>query len=338
MGNQVHFNQRQFKQIESRIWDLNFKRPAKTSKSQLTKHSVWYAAVEHEEKVHWLEGAPLTHLSKERVDMLPDLWKQWCRAEISRDLLPSSLKFAVDSLFQDIQMANQPEKAIPINGLIWMNEIETMFTEAIEKLDAGFDCIKIKVGALNFNDELALIKSLRNQRGHDFTLRLDANGAWEADEALRKMAELSKLNIHSIEQPIAPNQWDQMRRVCSESPIAIALDEELIQVKREDQFSLLSYMSPHFIVLKPTLHGGLLECDEWIQHAEELKIGWWATSALESNIGLYHIFQWLQKYDIKMPQGLGTGSLYTNNWMSPMQIKGQMLTWNDQQIWKAPWS
>jgi o-succinylbenzoate synthase len=338
MGNQVHFNQRQFKQIESRIWDLEFKRPAKTSKSRLTKHSVWYASVEVNAESHWIEAAPLTHLSKESVDELPALWNLWWNQEISRDQLPSSLKFAVDSLQQSMNSSSNTMKSMPINGLIWMNEIETMHHEALEKLDTGFDCIKIKVGALNFDEEFALLKSLRNERGNDFTLRLDANGAWESDEALQKMELLSKLNIHSIEQPIAPYQWKEMKKVCAESAIPIALDEELIQVRREDQFSLLSYIAPHFVVLKPTLHGGLLECDEWIKNAENLNIGWWATSALESNVGLFHIFQWLQQYSINMPQGLGTGSLYSNNWISPMQIVGQELTWNKKLNWKSPWS
>jgi o-succinylbenzoate synthase len=338
MGNQVHLNQGQFKQIESFIWDLTFKRPARTSKSRLTTHRVWYASVEINRSPHWIEAAPLTHLSKEKVEELPSIWAQWIAQEISREQLPSSLKFAVDCMEQSINISQSNFNAIPINGLIWMNEIQTMYQEALEKIDAGFDCIKIKVGALDFEEELALLKSLREKRGNDFTLRLDANGAWEVEEALRKMEMLSALHIHSIEQPIGPGQWDDMKRVCAESPIPIALDEELIGVNRKEQLNLLSYIAPQFIVLKPTLHGGLQECDDWIANAMKLNIDWWATSALESNIGLGHIFKWLQKYSIQLPQGLGTGGLYTNNWQSPMQIIGQELIWNNQLNWQSPWS
>lgn len=339
MANQIHIFKRQFREINCRLWNLQFLRPAKTSKSTLTQHRVAYLfAQDQNGHNHWGEMAPLTHLSTEKVDDCPDWVSKWWNEEIDFEELPSSVKFGLECLINKSDRSHDEFKPILINGLIWMNEIEDMYQEASNKLKSGFDCIKIKVGALDFDAECSLIQKLRNEFGKDFTLRLDANGAWEKDEALIKLEKLSKFQIHSIEQPIASGQWHDMAKIVKESPIAIALDEELINVHGPAKTQMLSGILPHFLIIKPTLHGGFQSSEEWISIAADLNIKWWATSALESNVGLGHIYKWLLKYDTTLPQGLGTGSLYQNNWISPLEVKGQMLHWNAKMNWKEPWS
>lgn len=338
MVDQVHLVKRQFREIKSRFWNLQFQRPAKTSKSTLLQHRVLYLLAENESgEIHCGEVAPLTHLSNERVDDCPTWVKRWWDDEVSFEELPSAVKFGLECLHNPLETLAQNQRPMLFNGLIWMNEIEAMYKDASVKLKAGFDCIKIKVGALDFQAECHLIEKLRNEFGSDFTLRLDANGAWDVENALSKLEFLSKYNIHSIEQPIAPGQWINMAKVVRESPIAIALDEELINVQGQQKIELLNTILPDYLIIKPTLHGGFISADEWISLAAEKNIQWWATSALESNVGLAHIYKWLLKYNTILPQGLGTGSLYTNNWESPLEVKGQMLCWNKDRHWRQPW-
>lgn len=213
---------------------------------------------------------------------------------------------------------------IQINGLIWMGTKQEMCARIAEKLDAGFRCVKLKIGGINFDDEVELLANIRREfPSGSIELRLDANGAFTPENALARLNRLSEFDIHSIEQPIKSGQWEEMARLCRLSPIPIALDEELIGFHSDDfKTRLLDTILPAYIILKPSLCGGFEESDRWIELAENRNIGWWATSALESNIGLNAIAQWVACYNPTMPQGLGTGALYTNNFPSPLQLEG----------------
>ena len=193
-------------------------------------------------------------------------------------------------------------------------QIQSFIREQIKtKIELGFSCIKIKIGAIDFQTEFNLIKYLRNEySANDIEIRVDANGGFSPKDSLEKLKQLSKLDIHSIEQPIAPGQYEQMAQLCEKSPIPIALDEELIQFKKEKN-EFIKYISPHYLVLKPTLIGGFEATKEWINIAEENHINWWVTSALESNVGLSAIAQFCANYPLTLPQGLGTGQLFSNN-------------------------
>ncbi|MBI2258200.1 MAG: o-succinylbenzoate synthase [Flavobacteriia bacterium] len=211
---------------------------------------------------------------------------------------------------------------IPINGLIWMGEEDFMWQQIEDKINQSYRCIKLKIGGLDFEKECALLSKIRKKYGDSLVLRLDANGAFSFSNALDKLSELAHFNIHSIEQPIAKGHWDLMNTLCEKSPIPIALDEELIAVfKKEDKKALLEKIKPQFIVLKPSLHGGFIGCEEWIELAEKSQIAWWITSALESNIGLNAITQFTANYPIVLPHGLGTGKIYLNNIKSSLQVK-----------------
>lgn len=225
---------------------------------------------------------------------------------------------------------------IPINGLIWMGDIDFMKKQINDKLEQGFHCLKMKIGALNFEDEYTVLKSIRESYSStDLELRVDANGAFTPIEAPVKLDRLSKLKLHSIEQPIKQGQWEEMQRLCRHTPIPIALDEELIGIHIKDKRKeLLDLIKPQYIILKPSLLGGFLSSKEWIKLAEERSIAWWITSALESNIGLNAIAQWTASLDTNAYQGLGTGLLYENNIESPLYIKGDQLFYNSLGKWQ----
>lgn len=231
------------------------------------------------------------------------------------------------------------EMSLPINGLVWMGDKSTMAVRIREKLEAGFRCLKLKIGGIRFDEELDLLDTVRREFSpSDLQIRLDANGAFPADGALEKLCRLSKYGIHSIEQPIRAGQLPEMAELCRKSPISIALDEELIGVNSQSQkASLLDQIRPQYIILKPALCGGFRHADEWIAEAQRLGIGWWSTSALESNIGLNAIAQWVGSKvgakGIEMPQGLGTGALYTNNIQSPLTLKGERLVYAAERPW-----
>ena len=227
-------------------------------------------------------------------------------------------------------------KPIPINGLIWMGGMDQMLQQMEIKVQDGFDCIKLKVGGLDFEKECDILQYARRKYfKKDIELRLDANGAFKGEEAMYKLHELSKFDIHSIEQPVSPGQG-LMAGLCRESPIPIALDEELIGVPAEGRRALLEGLLPRFIILKPTLHGGLSGCADWIALAEGLNIGWWMTSALESNIGLNAIAQFAAEYENGLPQGLGTGSIYDDNIGSPLEFRNGALCHNGAKSWDLP--
>lgn len=265
-----------------------------------------------------------------------------------KEIEQSSIRFGVETALNDLVNNGQRiifnsnwldgYNPIPINGLVWMGNQSEMLNRIIEKIEAGFSCIKLKIGGIDFNKEIKLLRFVRgNFSADDLQIRLDANGAFAPENALEYLEKLSKYSIHSIEQPIKQGQWSAMAEICQKSPIPIALDEELIGI---NEFSLkekmLSTIKPHYIILKPSLCGGFLGSDEWIELANKHSIGWWITSALESNIGLNAIAQWVATLNIKMPQGLGTGNLYVNNISSPICQVDDVLTYDKNLSWQIP--
>jgi o-succinylbenzoate synthase len=238
-----------------------------------------------------------------------------------RMLFPSEFTLGIDS--------------IEINGLVWMGEFDFMQQQIKEKIESGFSCIKLKIGAIDFDKELELIRNIRKEFSvTDIEIRVDANGAYKPQEALEKLNRLAKFGLHSIEQPIRQGFWEEMANLCASTPLAIALDEELIGINKISQkVKLLENIRPQYIILKPSLVGGFKASQEWIHLAEQNNIGWWITSALESNIGLNAIAQWTYTIKNKLPQGLGTGQLYKNNFESPLQITKGKLYFDPSKNW-----
>ena len=225
------------------------------------------------------------------------------------------------------------EKPISINGLIWMGTHENMMNQVDEKLKQGFRCIKLKIGAIDFEKELNILKSIR-EKSKIIEIRVDANGAFSPSEAMEKLKRLAEFNLHSIEQPIKQGLSATMNQLCKESPIPIALDEELIgKFSLEQKAETLDAIDPPYIILKPSLIGGIKGSKEWIKLAEERNIKWWITSALESNIGLNAVAQFVSTTDNKMFQGLGTGKLYTNNIPSPLKVIGDEISYIQDKNW-----
>lgn len=245
------------------------------------------------------------------------------------DLINGGKKMIFDNPFY------QKEQGIPINGLVWMGDEDFMMKQIEEKLTQGFKCIKIKIGAIDFKAECKILASIRKRaKASELTLRVDANGAFLTQHVLNKLTQLKKYNLHSIEQPIMPHQIPSMELVCRKSEIPVALDEELIGVfSLREKGELLDDVSPQYIVLKPSLIGGFKATKEWIKLAEERKIGWWITSALESNIGLNAICQFTAEFETDMHQGLGTGQLYENNFHSPLVIRGEQIFYHPDMSW-----
>lgn len=334
-------------------YDLNFKRPSGTSRGILRKKETWFLVLnsngkfgigecglfrglsiddvpEYEDKLSWT--CSHIHLGKERL--LEDL-KEY-----------PSIRFGVEQAFTSLASENpfvlfpsaftKSEAAIDINGLIWMGDIEYMQEQIAQKIASGFSCIKIKIGAIDFNTELSLLTSLRKKyKKEEIELRVDANGAFKADEALNKLTKLAACDIHSIEQPIKQGFPVEMKHLCENSPLPIGLDEELIGHHTvTEKETLLQTIMPHYIILKPSLLGGFMACKEWIEIASKLNIGWWITSALESNIGLNAIAQWTYTLNSKMAQGLGTGTLFTNNFASPLKIQNGKLHYDKNSNWE----
>lgn len=242
-----------------------------------------------------------------------------------------SIRFGFETAMRDLQNGGNriiydndfaSGAAIPINGLIWMGDTDFMMDQIGTKVAEGFRCLKLKVGGLDFDRECDILRYIRRRYfREDLVLRLDANGAFKTDDVLYRLGELAKFQIHSIEQPMKPG-LEEMEELCRKSPIPVAFDEELIGVHSADaKVALLKKFKPSYIVLKPTLHGGLQGCEEWISVANELQIGWWVTSALESSIGLNAICQFTAGYEPEIPQGLGTGKIYSDNFASPLRVQ-----------------
>ena len=326
---------------------LHFKQPAGTSRGVYLTRKIWLIHLSDGDRQGVGECAPLPDLS---CDAMPDeqyaaILQQHCetlcdKGEIDDDALRDypSMLFGLETALLNLQRGDRlfdtafsrGETGITINGLVWMGNYEEMLQRMEEKLAKGFRCVKLKIGAINFEKELDLVKRIRERFSfHEVELRLDANGGFSYDEALYKLELLSQYNIHSIEQPIRQGQWAYMAELCRESPLPIALDEELIGVNDpEMKRHMLSMIKPRYIILKPSLHGGMSGCREWIAIARDIGIGSWITSALESNIGLNAIAQFASDVygdHIAMPQGLGTGQLFTDNIPMGLEIRGDQL-------------
>jgi o-succinylbenzoate synthase len=317
---------------------LQFNKPAKTSRDVLTERDSWILQLVDFDRNVLGEGevAPLWGLSKEtKEQVLSELNRITDIDNFSEVSSPvSSVQCALDAALagfhsKQIHFPFLPKNelsAIPINGLIWMNDIEEMRLEARRKFDEGSRCIKLKIGALNFKDELNLIREIRSWGSEEqLTIRVDANGAFALEEALDKLNQLSEFKLHSIEQPIKAGQLDKIFKLCAESPVPVAFDEELIGSSPEDFESLLELGKPAFIVVKPSLHGGYTAAENWKTWADKHDIGFWITSSLESNVGLNHLANWVCKMKLERVQGLGTGSLFSNNSEAKWKVEGELL-------------
>ncbi len=327
-------------------YTLDFKFLAQTSRESMRQKSTYFVSLKNPNtsKVGIGECALFKGLS---ADDRPDYeHKLQIACDNPLDLPEySSIRFGMETALINAGIINVPdtkftqgEDGIQINGLIWMGSRDEMRVRINEKLANGFSVLKLKIGGIDFKQEVELLRYIRSQYSSEvLELRLDANGSFSTESALEKLKYLSDFEIHSIEQPIRAGQPEKMQELCRLSPIDIALDEELIGVHDADQcFQLLNTIKPQYIILKPSLCGGLSGADLWADTAEKLGIGWWATSALESNVGLFAIARWVSARNVKMPQGLGTGLLYHNNVESPLYLKGDRLYFNPEGKWIYP--
>lgn len=331
---------------------LDFKRPSGTSRGILKQKETWFLILENEGKFGIGECGILRGLSADDRPDYEEKLKWVCdNIALGKDMLWEalmefpSIQFGVEMAFLSVQSDNpfvlfpseftSGEKSIPINGLIWMGDQEFMKQQIQEKINQNYTCIKLKIGAIDFEKELELLKFIRqNFTSNQIEIRVDANGAFKVDEAMHKLNLLSELDIHSIEQPIAKNQVEVMAELCDKTKLSIALDEELIGVFTfEEKEDLLQKIKPQYIILKPSFIGGIKGTDEWIALAEKYNIGWWITSALESNIGLNAIAQYTFGKQNDMPQGLGTGSLFTNNFDCPLEVVNGNLKYSKSKSW-----
>ncbi len=331
---------------------LHFKQPSGTSRGVLKTKETWFVIISNGKKQGVGECGLFRGLS---IDDRPDYEEKlaWACNNIHLGLVSllselmefPSIQFGLEQAFLSLQNDDKfilfPSKftqnnaSIPINGLVWMGSKEFMKKQISQKIAAGFTCIKMKIGAIDFDTEFELLSSVRKEfSSKEIELRVDANGAFHPKEALQKLQKLATLDIHSIEQPIKQHQIDEMASLCKKTPLPIALDEELIGIfDYEKKEELLQTIQPQYIILKPSLIGGFKGTNEWIQLAEKYDIKWWITSALESNIGLNAIAQFTAVLGNNMPQGLGTGGLFTNNFESPLQVKSGTLQYNKNLNW-----
>lgn len=330
---------------------LHFKRPARTSRGAYSERRIILLTATDEEgqRIGLGECAPLPDLSSDRdayptLSSVAQLIRQALDAEDYTEFLRPypALLFALESAIHDYRQTPslydtpfaRSEVGIPFNGLIWMSSPDEMLAQIKQKLLQGFHCIKLKIGANNWDEELALIRKVRSRYSPEsLELRVDANGAFNPDTAMKRLEALAALGIHSIEQPIAQYQWKEMAALCADSPLPIALDEELIGVTSlEEKRLLLDTIRPQYIVLKPTLHGGMSGTMEWVSEARRRGIGSWMTSALESNVGLRNVALLTAVVygpDIRFSQGLGTGALFTDNIEMDMEVRGS-------KMWRSP--
>src|SRR5690606_19305649 len=331
---------------------LNFKQPGGTSRGILNTKETWFIFLTQAEKKGIGECGIFRGLS---ADNCTDYEKQlqWTCENIhlgleqlyKKNRLFPSIQFGLETAFKSLESETPFElfpseftrhnASIPINGLIWMGTESFMKAQVKEKIKAGFTCLKMKIGALDFSTELNILKIIRQEfSSSDIEIRVDANGAFSVKEALERLKQLADLELHSIEQPIKPGQIQEMAQLCSETPLPIALDEELIGIfDYAAKAKLLQTIQPKYVILKPSLLGGWKGSREWINTASENKTKWWITSALESNVGLNAIAQWTFTLNNPMPQGLGTGSLFTNNFSSPLWVKNGTLRYNNTVKW-----
>ena len=323
--------------------ELHFKRPVGTSRGIMNIKNSWILKLTKDEITGVGEISIIEGLSPdfENSESFEKKIQEVCLLIENRQLTINnfildnnpSIKFGVETALRDLQNGGKGiifdndftsgKRKLPINGLIWMGDESFMNEQIEQKLEEGFSTLKMKIGAIDFETELKLLQSIRKRHSkNEITLRVDANGSFLLHQAKSVLEQLAELDIHSIEQPIKVGQWDEMKKLCEISPTPIALDEELIGIEDvSKKIELLETIRPQYIILKPSLHGGISGTQEWIQLAEERTIPWWLTSALESNIGLNAICQLAGEYKNKLPQGLGTGSLYTNNVESDLVVE-----------------
>ena len=336
-------------------FELEFKVPAKTSRNTLNHKKGYVLKVVSGEKTGYGEISPFPGLSiddrdnfhtylTELTDLLngglnpsePDL-KAW--PSIRFGLESALLQLKHDSPFTWFDgLFSRGECGIPINGLIWMASREDMLKQVEQKVAQGFTCIKLKIGALDFDEECRMLESIRERySAFRLELRVDANGTFHPDDAAAALRDLSRFELHSIEQPIRQGNPDAMARLCRETPLPVALDEELLGIDPwAEGASLLQVIRPQYVILKPGLLGGFRVSDAWIDLAARQEAGWWITSALESNLGLAAIAQYTASKKNPLPQGLGTGQLYTNNFPSPLNIRNGNLYSDGRDSWQLP--
>ena len=333
-------------------YTLQFKNPSGTSRGILRTKETWFIVLEENGKTGIGETGLFRGLS---IDDIPNYEEKlsWACENIKlglTDLLAvfiefPSIQFGLEQAFLSLQSENKFQlfpsefsrgrESITINGLVWMGDQQFMKSQIQEKLNSGFSCIKMKIGAIDFDAEVALLKTIRKEfSSNEIELRVDANGAFKPKNALEKLKILSELDLHSIEQPIKQGQLQEMARLCENTPLPIALDEELIGIfSTQEKQEVLKMVKPQFIILKPSLVGGFGGTTEWIDIAKKNNVDWWITSALESNIGLNAIAQFTHTLKNKLPQGLGTGGLFTNNFESPLEVENGTLYYNNSNKW-----
>lgn len=330
---------------------LHFKSPVLTSRGSMAVKNGYYLFITDGDQTGIGECSYIEGLSRDDLDNYEEKLDELCLSVTSSlhtslidlDEFPS-IRFGYETAMRDLKKGGvqqlfesdftKGKAGIPINGLVWMGSKDFMREQINRKLEDGFNCIKIKVGAIDFADELMLLHFIRQQFPADvIEIRLDANGAFNKDDVFKKLEALAQFGIHSIEQPVKPGQYALMEKLCSSPVIPVALDEELITLQHISKDRLLRQLKPQYLILKPSLLGGWQVCDEWIELAGQNNIGWWATSALESNIGLNAVAQWVGAKTITLPQGLGTGGLYTDNVASPLYIEKGCLHYEPSAAW-----
>ncbi len=334
---------------------LHFKKPGGTSRGVLREKDSWFLIVYNDQQPEKKGIGECSIIPLLSVDDRPDYeqkltevtnnignYNYWLNEGLAE--FPS-VRFGLETAMKDLHAATprvlfpseftSGKKSIPINGLVWMGLFDEMYRQIREKVEQGFRCVKLKIGAIDFEEELTLLRRIRKEFSEkDMELRVDANGAFTPLETLEKLKRLAELQLHSIEQPIRQNQWEEMARICALSPVPVALDEELIGINKPEKISnMLDVINPQYIILKPSLLGGWQPSELFISKAEKRNIGWWITSALEANIGLNAIAQWAFTLNSDMYQGLGTGQLYANNIPSPLTIKNARLYYDDDGLW-----
>lgn len=330
---------------------MNFIHPGGTSRGVMYNRTSWFLILKDGPFTGIGECAPLDGLSRDNVSDIEKTLDWVCLNINNGDLLdePSlwqfpSILFALETAFLDVKNAGKRlifdndffkgKSGIQINGLIWMSDVYDMRIQVKQKINEAFDCIKIKISSANIDNELAFIKEIRNTYGNNIEIRVDANGAFTFENCKKILDKLAALKVHSIEQPIPSGEFLANAEICRNSPIPIALDEDIIHWDDQyNKYELLDKIKPQYVILKPGLLGGFKETTEWINLAVQRNIGWWITSALESNIGLNAIAQYTANWEIELKQGLGTGKVFDNNIQSPLKIVNGAIIYDTLEMW-----
>jgi len=335
------------------IHDLQFKKPAKTSRNTLETKRLYLLQVQNKDgQIGYGEISPFEGLSMDdRPNFDSKLNETIALINDGADLESldletwPSIAFGYDTAIRDLANGGkrmffdgpfaEGKSSIEINGLVWMASKEEMLKQVEEKITQGFRCIKMKIGALDFDEECRMLEAIRKTySAFQIELRVDANGAFPVSDAFSMLKDLNRFDLHSIEQPIRQGQWEEMAELCAKSPLDIALDEELLGINASmDGARMLKTISPKYLIIKPGLLGAFKVSTEWIKQAHAQNTAWWITSALESNLGLAAIAQFTSNYRNPLPQGLGTGQLYTNNFPSPLRIQQGRLDQNGSDAW-----